>query len=484
MCWLTEDADDVAKQPSLDEQIVGPGDTSAGASQTGGGATRTGLWRSRPIRSAAVVFWLMFAINAVNYLDRFLAVAVGPTLKAEFHLRDGTIGALSSAFLLIYTVGALPLGLLADRVSRARVVAVGVGLWSVASTATAFTRGLGGLVATRAGVGIGEASYYPAGTALLSAYFPLKGRAKVMSRWGAGQLVGIALAFGVSGWLAHSLGAAHAWRIAFLLSGPPGLLLAALMWFVADTPPGGAGESSTYALAERRRATGTASAGVSGGLALDRVRSVLRIRTVWLVLVLQAAYYIAATPAVTFLPIYLRSPRGPFHLDATHESLLMGVIVVIGGLTGVLLGGTLADWLARRVRGGRVLAAGIGFGVALPCYALMLFSRSLPVFVVAATLTVLALNLQAGPLTAAVQDATPKALRATAVAVTLLLSHLLGDVWSPWVVGSISTALHERSGVALAIVGLPTLVVATVVGILGTRFYAAEVKVDTDLSHT
>lgn len=467
-----EDAEDVAKQPTADQWIVQPDDTPPVSPETTSPARR-GWWRTRPIRSAAVVFWLMFAINAVNYLDRFLAVAVGPTLKAEFHLRDGTIGALSSAFLLVYTVGALPLGLLADRVSRARVVAAGVALWSVASTATAFTRGFGGLAATRAGVGIGEASYYPAGTALLSAYFPLKGRAKVMSRWGAGQLVGIAVAFGVSGWLAHWLGAAHAWRVAFLLSGPPGLLLAALMWFVADTPPGGAAESSTYALAGRPGARGNAGEGWG---ALERVRSVLRIRTVWLVLVLQATYYIAATPAVTFLPIYLRSPHGPFHLDATRGSLLMGVIVVIGGLSGVLLGGSLADWLARRVRGGRVLAAGIGSAVALPCYALMLLSHSLPIFVAAATVTVLALNLQAGPLTAAVQDATPKALRATAVAVTLLLSHLLGDVWSPWVVGSISTALHERSGVALAIVGLPTLAVATVVGILGTRLYAAEVK--------
>ena len=457
----------MAKQPFLDEQIGQPKRTSAEAPETAGSVGRWGWWRSRPIQSAAVVFWLMFAINAVNYLDRFLAVAVGPTLKAEFHLADGTIGALSSAFLLIYTVGALPLGLLADRVSRARVVAAGVALWSVASTATAFTRGFGGLAATRAGVGIGEASYYPAGTALLSAYFPVKARAKVMSRWGAGQLVGIALAFGVSGLLAHWLGAAHAWRTAFLLTGPPGLLLAALMWLVADTPPGGATESSTYTLADHPSV---------GGRTLDRVRSVLRIRTVWLVLLLQAAYYIAATPAVTFLPIYLHSSRGPFHMDATRESLLMGVIVVIGGLSGVLLGGTLADRLARRVRGGRVLAAGIGFGVALPCYALMLLARSLPIFVVAATLTVLALNLQAGPLTAAVQDATPKALRATAVAVTLLLSHLLGDVWSPWVVGSISTALHERAGVALAIVGLPTLALATVLGIVGTRFYAAEVK--------
>ncbi len=129
------------------------------------------LTKKRLINTALPVFWLLFAINTVNYLDRFLAVAVAPTLKQEFHLTDGNIGALSSAFILIYAVASLPLGLLADRASRARVVAAGVSLWSIASGVTGLANGLPLLFATRAGVGIGEASYYPAGTALLSAYY-------------------------------------------------------------------------------------------------------------------------------------------------------------------------------------------------------------------------------------------------------------------------------------------------------------------------
>src|SRR5262249_34074781 len=181
---------------------------------------QTGL---RPIRSAAVVFWLLFSINTVNYLDRFVAVAVGPTLEAEVHLRDRDVGLLGSAFLLIYTVSAIPLGLLADRVARARVVAVGVGLWSLASGATAFIRGYAGLFLTRAGVGIGEASYYPAGTALLSAYFPQERRARTMSRWSAGQLVGIAAAFALSGLFLHLFGGQVGWRLVFLLTSPPRL---------------------------------------------------------------------------------------------------------------------------------------------------------------------------------------------------------------------------------------------------------------------
>ena len=449
---------------------------AADASMTGQPARSAGAWRGA-IRAPAVVFGLMFAINALNYLDRLLVVAVGPTLKAEFHLRDRDIGLLASAFVLIYTLAALPLGLIADRASRARVVAIGVAVWSLASIGTGLARGFAGLFAMRAGVGIGEASYYPAGTALLSAYFPLEQRARVMSRWQTGQLVGGALAFALSAALLVALGPSLGWRVAFLITGPPGLLLAYLMWRVADNPPHAPGESSAYARkppAQAEVATAT-TAGDQARTALGRIRAVLSIRTVWLVIVLQAAINITATPAITFLPIYMRSPNGPFHLGMGQTNAVIGVVVVAGGVGGAILGGYLADWLGRRVRGGRMLAAGVGFGLALPCYAVMLLSASLPLFVAAGTLAILALYIPAGPLTASLQDATPRALRATAVAVTLLLSHLLGDAWSPRVVGGISSALHERSGTALLIVGLPTLAVATLVGVLGVTIYAREV---------
>jgi sugar phosphate permease len=434
----------------------------------GGGARR------REIVRPATIFAIMFAVNAVNYLDRFLVVAVGPTLKTQFHLPDRDIGVLGSAFLLVYTLAAVPLGLLADRVSRARVVAVAVGIWSVASTATSIVRGFSGLLLTRALVGIGEAGYYPAGTALLSAYYPLAQRARIMSRWSAGQLVGLALAFALSAGLAVWLGLAHAWRVAFLLTGPPGLLLALLMWRVADAPPEQLAESSVYA-ADATEASASRSLRQSLIRGREHLARVLRIRTLWLVIGLQALYFIVATPAITFLPIYLRSGRGPFRLGSAETSLLAGAMIVLGGLCGVLLGGNLSDWLSPRARGGRILAAAVGFGLALPCYALMLLTDRLPVFVLAGTLAVLALNIQAGPLTAAVQDATPAALRASAVAVTFVCSHLLGDVWASSAVGSLSTRLHEHSGQALLIVGVPALVVATLLAVGGAGYYAGEV---------
>ncbi|MBF6591276.1 MAG: MFS transporter [Ktedonobacterales bacterium] len=418
------------------------------------------------------MFWLMFSINAVNYLDRFIVVAVGPALKDQFSLTDRAIGLLSTAFILVYTVTALPLGLLADRASRARVVAVAVGVWSVMSATTALARGFTGLLLTRAAVGVGEAGYYPAGTALLSSYFPRRDRARVMSRWQTGQLVGVALAFVISAalfaWFGHG-----AWRLAFLITGVPGLVLAALMWRVPDAPPSDRAERLTEG--EPPIAHAEAISGERLGGLLDSIRAVSRIRTVRLVILLQALVYAIATPAVTFLPIYMVSAHSPFHVSRPLASLIAGTVTVGGGLCGMLLGGVVADRLSVRHPGGRVLTAALGFGLALPFYIIMLRASSLAVFIFAGVLATLALNLQAGPLTAAVQDATPPVLRATAVAVILLFGHLLGDVWAPVVVGTISTRLHEHTGTALLIVGVPVLAVATIAATLGARAYVQDI---------
>ncbi len=441
------------------------------------------------IRHAGVVFWLMFLINVVNYLDRFVAAAVGPTLKTEFRLQDDQIGILSTAFLFVYTVAGLPLGLLADRLSRARIVAVGVGIWSIFSGFTAFARGFGELFLSRVGVGIGESSYLPAGTALLSSYYPLKKRARIMSRWGSGQLVGVALAFIVTALLFRIYPTDRAWRVAFFVTAVPGLFLALAMWLVADSPGGKAkvrSEAEGSVAASGGHLTLTYEGGWSGArqvaqgiayVARDlyaHVAAAWRIPTIRVAVVLQALYFIVITPAVVFLPIYIASKNGPFDLKPAQVSLVSGVMLVLGGLSGALLGGNIADWLGRRYGGSRVLIASLGTAVGLPCYVITLLTHNLPIFLLFGTLAIFAFSIWAGPLVAAIQDATPPALRGTAVAVTLLLAHLGGDIWAPIAVGKLSTALHERTGLALLIVGVPALALATVVAYRGARIHAAD----------
>jgi MFS family permease len=433
---------------------------------------------ARPVTRPMTVFWLLFAINLVNYLDRLIVVAVGPTLKSEFRLNDHAIGLLSSAFLLVYTIAALPLGALGDRArSKARVVALGVGLWSVFSGLTALATGYVSLIVTRALVGVGEASYYPAGTALLSSYFPRAARARIMGGWQAAQLVGILLAFALAGTLFAFLPAPLAWRLAFLVTAIPGLALCALMWRVADAPTSKARAPETADAIDAIDAIGGAHAPQTLPKSLsEQVLAAMRVPTIWIVIALQAIIFITATPAITFLPIYVRARPGPFQLGAAHAAFLTGFIVVVGGLAGTLLGGRLADWLSRWHAGGRVLAVAVGLLIALPCYATMLLTHHLIVFAIFGALAVLALNLPAGPLTAIPQDVAPPGLRATVVAVTMLFSHLLGDVWSPAAVGALATALDERASLALLIVGAPALALGVVIAFIGAGRYARTLR--------
>src|SRR5207253_2501717 len=125
---------------------------------------------------ARYVLAVMVGINFLNYLDRYILPAVAMKVQAEFHLTDSQVGLLGSAFLLVYAVSTIPFGLWADRGVRKTVVAVGVTIWSFATLFTGLARNYLQLFSARAVMGIGEASYYPAGTALLGDYFKKEGR--------------------------------------------------------------------------------------------------------------------------------------------------------------------------------------------------------------------------------------------------------------------------------------------------------------------
>src|SRR6202171_2836203 len=185
----------------------------------------------------------MFGINFLNYMDRWVAAAASPLIQKEFHLNDALIGLLGSAFLLVYAAAALPFGYWADRGVRRTVVAVGVAIWSIATLFTGFARNYLQLFLSRAVLGIGEASYYPAGTSLLSDYFPKEQRGRAMSIWGAASALGIAIGFAGGGYIAEKYGG----RNAFFFAAIPGILFALLACGLRE-PLRGSAESRGPAL--------------------------------------------------------------------------------------------------------------------------------------------------------------------------------------------------------------------------------------------
>src|SRR5260370_26426539 len=149
--------------------------------------------RSQAGTYARRVLWVMFAINFLNYMDRFILPSALSSIKKDFQLSDFQLGTLATAFTLVYALAALPFSLWADRGIRKNVVALGVGLWSLATLLTGAAGNFASLFASRAAVGIGEAGYYPAGTPPLVDYHPPPRRALLLGLWYVGAPLGAAV---------------------------------------------------------------------------------------------------------------------------------------------------------------------------------------------------------------------------------------------------------------------------------------------------
>lgn len=441
-------------------------------------------------RYAAYVFWIMFSINLLNYLDRYVFAGASNIVGKELGLGIDQVGFLATAFIFVYAVGTLPLGIWADRSSRKNIVALCVAIWSLATAFTALANSFVTLFISRMVLGIGEAGYYPAGTALLSDYFSRSKRAQVMSRWTAGSLIGLMIGY-IAGGVIAGLGYGK-WRLAFLFTGIPGLLLAFLSYRLREPRRNQADEDaieldphSTVHEAEVRDSAHTATVPKN---VVKQFRALLRIRTLVVLIVMQVFAYFSLGAAVVYLPIYLQQ-KDTYDLSSGSASILAGGVVVIAGILGVLIGGYMADILNRRHPGARVLISGIGFLLCAPAFALAVTIHNEVIFIVCFFITALLINVYNGPSTAATQDVVPSALRASAVALSLLTAHLLGDAFSPSLVGVLASAFDPTPGkvhfaqsmagqdlsLAFLVTCVPTLFIAGVVGIFGARWMKADV---------
>ncbi len=141
--------------------------------------TELGVSKRSSGRYANYVFGIMFAISFLNFMDRNVFSAAANTIATELHLGIDQIGFIAFGFTIVNTLGALPLGVWADRAKRKNVVALCVTIWSLATAFTALANNFLSLFVSRMVLGIGEAGYFPAGTALMSDYFSREKRSRV-----------------------------------------------------------------------------------------------------------------------------------------------------------------------------------------------------------------------------------------------------------------------------------------------------------------
>ncbi len=441
------------------------------------------------ISKPMAVFWIMFLISFLNYLDRNVLTGAANVVAHELGFGFDGIGYIASAFLVVYTLATVPLGIWADRAKRKNVVAITVAIWSIATAFTALATNFITLFLSRMVLGIGEAGYFPAGTALMSDYFSRTRRSRIMSWWSVGQLVGILVGFVIGGVVAGLF--VGSWRLAFLITGIPGLTLAFLAWKLREPRRNEADEEEIalypYTLGDMAEIEEPHQAMQISPNVLSQFGTLLRVKTLVVLIIMQIFAYFVLGVNTVYLPTFLQQ-KDIYGLSSSQAGIYSGVIIVLAGLAGTVLGGYMADWLNRRHQGARVLVCGIGFLLGAPSFAVAISTHSFAVFTVFFVLTALLLTVYTGPSTAATQDVVPSILRASAVAVTLLFAHLLGDAFAPALVGALATAFDPTHGLhfanyvggqdlakALLITCTPALVIAGLVGITGARWMKADV---------
>jgi len=373
---------------------------------------------------------VLFLINALNFFDRQIIGAVGEPIRQEFVLSDSALGALNTAFTLLYAFVGLPLGKLADKFSRRKILAVGVFLWSLMTAASGVAQNFWQIFAMRLGVGVGEATCAPAATSLIGDYFHSEKRAKAMSIFMLGLPVGLSLSFAVSGVVAKNYG----WRMAFLVAGLPGLLCVLAMLFVKE-PARGAGEKIN--VGTKRRA-GSA------------FKLILASPTMIFLILSGALHNFNMYALGGFITPYLMRHH---HLNIAQANNVAAIVYGLLGTPGLFLGGLLGDWAKRKRADGALLIAALAVLLAVPFF---FFAIGVPggQYIVYAALIGTSCALMYfyySIVYSTIADITEPARRGTAMAVYFLAMYLLGASLGPYILGLISDYYTQQAAIAAGV---------------------------------
>jgi predicted MFS family arabinose efflux permease len=373
---------------------------------------------------------VLFAINILNFYDRHVPAALVEPMRKEFHLSDTQIGLISSAFIWIYAIIGVPLGRIADTASRKTLLAWGVVIWTALTASAGLATTYTFLLFSRVGVGVGEAACAPTATSWLGDLFPPDKRSRVLALFMLGVPIGGALGYFFSGPIAQAYG----WRSAMVFAAVPALLLVPAL-LMLDEPQRGASELHPAPLV---RAS---------------MWNVLRIPTLWWIIVSGALLNFNAYAFGTFLPAFLSRVHG---VSLAKSGIDTGIVYLIGGVTGGTIAGYLGDFIVHRRKDGRLLCAAVLALVAIPfaCVGILQPAGSLYLAMAFLAVTYASLTTYYGLVYSAIQDIVAPNQRASAMAIYFMAMYMCGASFGPLFTGKLSDVLAHR---AAALAGSPSV---------------------------
>ena len=483
--------------------------------QVGGGATGE-------TRASGYSWYVLFTLVVVyifNFIDRQILSILAVDIKRDLGLTDGQLGFLGgAAFAVFYALFGVPLGRLADRWHRVRLLTIGLALWSAMTAASGFAKNYLSLSLARMGVGVGEATASPTAYSLISDYFPASQRGTALAIYSSGLYLGGGVSLLIGAKISKVWDAAYpgggwgglvGWQAAFLAVGLPGLLVA--LWvatlreptrppgatrgrhplrdFFSDLsmlmPPftlwhaaqrGAMAVVANLAFAAAMIAGAMLMIGVTGNVpqwaaiafgyyavfswaATLRRRDPATFRLIWGT----PAYVCTAIGygLVSFGAYALAFWAAPYaetvlRLPKEELAFILGANGAVSGFLGVILGGRMSDALRTRNPAGRILV--IIFGILAPIIPIWIgfTTESSTVFYVMNFLAGMFAATALGAAAATTQDLVLPRMRGTSTASFFLATTLVGLALGPYMVGQISDLTGSmRTGVLSLIAVAP-----------------------------
>jgi len=372
--------------------------------------------KDNTMKGATALLVLLTFINLFNYIDRYVLSAILEPIKDSLHIKnDGDVGRLATSFMLGYFLTSPIFGYLGDRISRKKLMAVGVIGWSLGTCLSGFAQVFSFMIFCRVLVGLGEASFGAIGPAVLSDAFSKRRRNTAMTLFYLAVPIGAALGFTIGGLVASSWG----WRYAFYVTGLPGFILAALLFFVKEPKRG---------LTENEEE-------VTEKVKLKELTCLFTNKS-YVLATLGYIFYTFSMGAYSFWgPTFLSRVH---NLNVNQASLFFGPTLIITGLLGTLFGGWLANRWQRNAANGYAKLLSISMLFAVPFSFIAFLTTDLILSMVSVGISLFFLFQITGPINTVLMESVPSKMRASSMAICIFAIHAFGDLWSPELVGRTS----------------------------------------------
>ncbi len=394
----------------------------------------------------AYALLMLTVVYTFNFVDRGLIGITQEALKHDLGVDDFQLGVLGGpVFAILYTLLGVPIARFAERSNRITIVTIGAAVWSLMTAACGLAANYLQLVAARVGVGIGEAACTPPSQSVLTDYYPSARRATALAIYALGIPIGTMISAFAGGWLvAHggglfsglapmfnALGIRNnlgdgaeiaGWRTVFLALGLPGLIAALILKTTVREPPraGGAADAPSFSAT---------------------LRAIAGKRSFWHIAIAGALMSFVGYSTAQFLVSY--SVRN-YGVSIAQASGALGVVAGVSVALGTFSGGFLADRLCGRFPAIAAWLPGAGILVALPVYLLAFGAPNFNTAFLFLLIAPVFHYLYLGPMYAVSQSIVEPRMRATTVAILLLIVNLIGYGLGPPTLGALSDFLANR----------------------------------------